>query len=139
VRVILLVQGRAEYFLEHFASRALFGSLLDAGVEIYEYSKGFLHAKVSVIDGDWATVGSSNIDPFSLLLSLEANVVIADKYFGATLAQTLKNTAQKDCHRISMTTWKKKPIALRAVSWMSYGLLRLMKGISGYDRDSDKQ
>ena len=56
-------------------------SLLDAGVEIYEYHKSFLHAKVAVIDGHWATVGSSNIDPFSLMLAREANIVVEDRRF----------------------------------------------------------
>jgi len=68
VRVVLLLQGRVEYVMLHYASRALYGSLLDAGIEIHEYHKGFLHAKVAVIDCQWATIGSSNIDPFSLLL-----------------------------------------------------------------------
>ncbi len=85
VRVVLLLQGKVEYLLQHYASRALYGNLLDAGIEIYEYRKSFLHAKVAVIDGHWATVGSSNIDPFSLLLSREANVVVDDEAFGATL------------------------------------------------------
>ena len=84
VRVVLLLQGRMEYLLQHYASRALYGNFLDAGIEIYEYRQNFLHAKVAVIDGHWATVGSSNIDPFSLFLSREANVVIDDEAFGAT-------------------------------------------------------
>ncbi len=86
VRVVLLLQGRVEYLLQHYATRALYGNLLDGGIEIYEYRKSFLHAKVAVIDGHWATVGSSNIDPYSLLLSREANVVVDDEAFGATLA-----------------------------------------------------
>ena len=84
VRVVLLLQGKVEYLLQHYASRALYGNFLDAGIEIYEYRKSFLHAKVAVIDGHWATVGSSNIDPFSLLLSREANVVVDDEAFGAS-------------------------------------------------------
>lgn len=47
-------------------------------MEIYEYHKGFMHAKVAVIDEHWATVGSSSLDPFSLLLALEANVVVVE-------------------------------------------------------------
>ena len=72
VSVQLLLQGRVEYVLLHYASRALYGSLLDAGVHIHEYHRSFLHAKVAVVDGRWATVGSSNIDPFSLMVSREA-------------------------------------------------------------------
>ena len=86
VRVRLLLQGHYEYFLPYHASRQLYGQLLAAGVEIYEYHASFLHAKVAVVDGVWATVGSSNLDPLSLLLAREANVVVRD----ATLAQTLQ-------------------------------------------------
>ena len=92
VRVILVLQGRVGIFLQHYATRALYGHFLDAGIEIYEYQKSFLHAKVAVIDGHWATVGSSNIDPFSLLLALETNVVVDDEAFAATLSQSLKRS-----------------------------------------------
>ena len=63
VRVRLLLQGRYEYFMQYHAARPVYGALLAAGVEIHEYSVSFLHAKVAVIDGRWATVGSSNLDP----------------------------------------------------------------------------
>jgi len=134
VQVVLLLQGKIEYPLEYYASRALYGNLLDAGIEIYEYPTSFLHAKVAVIDGHWATVGSSNIDPFSLLLSNEANVVVDDEPFGAALAQSLKKTVATDGYRIMADNWKQQPVGLRFIGWLSYGLLRLMQGISGYAR-----
>lgn len=71
VRVVLLLQGKMDHRLFHFATQALYGNFLDAGIEIYEHHKAFLHAKVAVIDSHWATVGSSNLDPFSLLLALK--------------------------------------------------------------------
>ncbi len=132
VRVILLLQGKVEHLIEHYASHALYGNLLDAGIEIYEYRKSFLHAKVAVIDGHWATVGSSNIDPFSLLLSNEANVVVDDKAFGAILVQSLKKTIEIDGHRLLPENWKQRPAVLRFINWLCYGLLRLLTGISGY-------
>ncbi len=138
VRVVLLLQGRVEYILQHYASRALYGNFLDAGIEIYEYRKSFLHAKVAVIDGHWATVGSSNIDPFSLLFSHEANIAVEDKEFGATLAQSLKRTMATDGLRILRDNWKQQPASLRFKSWLSYGLLRLVMGISGYVREHGK-
>jgi cardiolipin synthase len=135
VRVVLLLQGRVEYFLQHYASRALYGNLLDAGIEIYEYRKSFLHAKVAVIDGHWATIGSSNIDPYSLLLSREANVVVNDEEFGATLTQSLKQTMETEGRRILKDDWKQQPEFFRFMSWLSYGLVRLMMGMTGYDRE----
>jgi cardiolipin synthase len=130
VRVVLLLQGKVEYRLEHYAVRALYGSLLDKGIEIYEYRRSFLHAKVAVIDGHWATIGSSNLDPFSLLLSLEANLVVDDEAFGARFARLLKETVKTDGWRIGAESWNQQPAYLRFFSWLSYGLLRLMRGLS---------
>ena len=138
VRVLLLLQGRVEYFLQYYATRTLYGHLLDAGIEIYEYHTSFLHAKVAVIDRHWATVGSSNIDPFSLLLSREANVAVDNEEFGATLAHSLKQTIETDGRRILRDSWKQQPIGSRVLGWLSYGLLRLMMGISGYVSDNSQ-
>jgi cardiolipin synthase len=88
VRITLLLQGRYEYFMQHHTSRAMYGTLLDAGIEIIEYEPSFLHAKVAVFDnpqGAIATVGSSNLDPISLLLAREANVIVRDDAFAEEL------------------------------------------------------
>ena len=132
VRVILLLQGRVEYVLLHYASRALYGSLLEAGVEIIEYHKSFMHAKVAVVDGEWSTVGSSNIDPFSLMLSREANVVIADARFSGELRQSLEKAMREGARPVGKQHWKQRPLAERVLTWMSYGLGRLVMGMLGY-------
>jgi cardiolipin synthase A/B len=87
VCVRLLLQGKVDYRVAALAARALYAELRGVGVHIYEYTPAFLHAKVALVDDDWATVGSSNIDPLSLLLNLEANVVVRDAAFAQTLAQ----------------------------------------------------
>jgi cardiolipin synthase A/B len=89
VRVRLLLQGKVDYRIAAWAAQALYDELLRSGVEIFEYTPAFLHAKVAVIDQTWSTVGSSNIDPLSLLLNLEANAVIEDATFAANLAAQL--------------------------------------------------
>ncbi|MDP2155691.1 MAG: phospholipase D-like domain-containing protein, partial [Sulfuricella sp.] len=124
----------AEYLLLHYASRALYGVLLDAGIEIYSYHRSFLHAKVAVIDGNWATVGSSNIDPFSLLLAREANVVVTDSGFAATLRDSLQQAMEEGAHRIMSDRWKQQPLYRRLMAWASYGLVRLLMGVTGYAR-----
>jgi cardiolipin synthase len=86
VRVRLLLQGKVDYRIAALAARALYDELRGHGVEIYEYTPAFLHAKVALVDDHWATVGSSNIDPLSLLLNLEANVVVRDANFCSALA-----------------------------------------------------
>lgn len=86
VRVRLLLQGQFDYKIAGVAASVLYDELMAGGVQIYEYTPAFLHAKVALVDASWATVGSSNIDPLSLLLNLEANVVIEDADFVASLA-----------------------------------------------------
>jgi len=86
VAVRLLLQGKLDYRIAGLAARTLYDELLANGVRIFEYTPAFLHAKVGLVDDEWATVGSSNIDPLSLLLNLEANVVVRDADFTAKLA-----------------------------------------------------
>jgi cardiolipin synthase len=136
VRVILMLQARVEYVLLHFASRALYGAFLDGGVEIWHYHKSFMHAKVAVIDRHWATVGSSNIDPFSLLLAREANLVVGDAKFAAELRQDLERAMVEGATRVFRDSWRKQPILTRVLTWASYGLSRVMTGIGyGWGRE----
>ncbi|HUO43321.1 MAG TPA: cardiolipin synthase ClsB [Burkholderiales bacterium] len=137
VRVILLLQGRVEYRLLHYASRALYRQLLDAGIEIQEYHHSFMHAKVAVIDGHWATVGSSNIEPLSLLLAREANVVIEDAAFARTLRRSLEEAIAVGAEPVRRTTWRKQRLPARAVSWLCYEIVRLLIGWSSYGRVRD--
>jgi cardiolipin synthase A/B len=87
VRVRLLLQGKIDYRIAALAAQAVYDELRSHGVRIFEYTPAYLHAKVALVDNDWATVGSSNIDPLSLLLNLEANVVVRDAAFAEELAQ----------------------------------------------------
>jgi cardiolipin synthase len=89
VRIRLLMQGKIDYRLAGLAARVLYDEMLSRGIRIYEYTPAFLHAKVAVVDGRWATVGSSNIDPLSLLLNLEANAVVLDERFAAEMSAQL--------------------------------------------------
>ena len=86
-KVRLLFQGKLDYRIAGLAARVLYDELLGSGVRVFEYMPAFLHAKVALVDEDWATVGSSNIDPLSLLLNLEANVIVRDAGFNAELAR----------------------------------------------------
>jgi cardiolipin synthase len=103
---------------------------------VYEYHQSRLHAKVAVIDSHWATVGSSNLDPFSLLLSLEANVVVDDQHFATTLKSFLEQAISMGAKRVFAGGWRSQPVMLRLLSWLSYGLVRLMIGIAGYAPES---
>ncbi len=137
LRVVLLLQGRIEYHLQHYATLALFGSLLDAGIEIYEYHKSYLHAKVAVIDRRWSTVGSSNIDPFSLLLAREANVIVDDELFANQLRFCLENAMVEESTRVLQEKWKDQSWISRTMSWVSYYIVRVLRGMVGYNRKNN--
>ena len=94
-------------------------------------TRAFCTPKVAVIDNHWATVGSSNLDPFSLLLALEANIVVDDKNFATALRDSLEQAIKAGARRIFENNWKLQPITLRLVCWLSYGLIRFMVGIAG--------
>ena len=125
VRVRLLLQGRVEYPIQHHAQQAMYGDLLGAGIEIFEYQASFLHAKVAVIDDAWATVGSSNIDPYSLLLAREANVVVHDARFARRLRDELERALASDCVALRADDYARRSVWIRAADWCAYGVVRL--------------
>ena len=131
VRVTLLLQGKYEYFMQYHAARPVYGALLAAGVEIHEYEASFLHAKVAVVDGYWATVGSSNLDPLSLLLAHEANVVIEDRDFAEDLRQRLYAAVAHHGRRIDPAAYSRRPLRQRVLSWVAYALMRLALLLTG--------
>lgn len=134
VRVVLLMQGRTDHRFYQLAARALYRHFLDNGVEIHEYHAGFLHAKAATVDDDWATVGSSNIDPFSLLLSREANLVVRDRQFTGELRASLQRALSTGTHRIHRHDWRRIAWYRRFASWLVYGGVRLATGLTGYAR-----
>lgn len=135
VRVRLLLQGRYEYFMQYHAARPVYGALLAAGVEIHEYAPSFLHAKVAVIDAlgerPWATVGSSNLDPLSLLLAREANVVVEDAAFAADLRGRLVQAMQQAGRRMEPARYAGRPLRQRVLDGAAYALMRLALWITG--------
>jgi cardiolipin synthase len=131
VRVRLLLQGRYEYFMQYYAARPIYGALLRAGIEINEYEPSFLHAKVAVIDGHWATVGSSNLDPLSLLLAREANVVVEDAAFAAQLRDCLARTIAQEGRVMNPDEYSNRPLRQRFMENVALGLMRLALMIQG--------
>lgn len=131
VRVRLLLHGRYEYFMQYYATRPVYGVLLAAGVEIHEYAVGFLHAKVAVIDGHWATVGSSNLDPLSLLLAREANVVVDDVSFAQDLRARLENAIVEGGVQVDPAVYANRPRRQRLLDRIAFGLMRTLLFLNG--------
>jgi cardiolipin synthase len=132
VRVRLLLQGKIDYRFAALAAQVLYDELRSHGIRIFEYTPAFLHAKAALVDRQWATVGSSNIDPLSLLLNLEANVIVRDEAFTRELSQRF-DLAVAVSREVTDETrgigWR--PVVLRGfVAWCANWLLR-MAGING--------
>lgn len=124
VRVTLLLQGRYEYFMQYHASRAVYAAMLAAGIRIIEYEASFLHAKVAVFDTSLATVGSSNLDPLSLLLAREANIFVHDDAFAADLHSHLLDAIAQG-KPVASETIARWPMLSRGLNWLAYGAMRI--------------
>lgn len=131
VRVSILLQSKVEFWLINHATRALYGSFLKAGIEIHEFHRSMMHSKVAVIDRYWATIGSSNIDPFSLFLSREANIVVKNNEFSTLLYQDLEEAIQHGAHRVNAEDWKNNNLIKLGLAWLSYNLIRVAMGLIG--------
>lgn len=131
VRVAIVVQGWSDHRVFQQASRLLYGALLDAGVEIHEYQRSELHAKAAVVDGGWATVGSSNLDPFSLLLAREANIAVRDGSFCAQLRASILHEIATGARQVPPTEWRRRGVVARLTGWLAYGYARLAMGVAG--------
>jgi cardiolipin synthase len=131
VKVTLLLQGRYEYFMQYHAARPVYAKLLSVGIELHEYEKSFLHAKVAVIDGHWATVGSSNLDPLSMLLAREANVVVDDAAFAADLRSRLLAAIAGHGRLIDAASYGQRPLVQRLLGRIAYALMRLAIFVTG--------
>jgi cardiolipin synthase len=90
-----------------------YDELLAAGVEIYEHHASMLHAKTVVIDDDWSSIGSSNMDWRSLLHNAEANVIALDHRLAHELALQFERDALA-CERITADAWSRRPWLNRA-------------------------
>jgi cardiolipin synthase len=100
VDVRLVLQGQPDMAIVRTAAQLLYDHLLRAGVRIYEYCDRPLHGKVALMDDEWSTVGSSNLDPLSLSLNLEANVIIRDRTFNQTLFERLEHLMEHSCRQV---------------------------------------
>jgi cardiolipin synthase len=132
VRVRLLLQGKYEHFMQYHAARPVFHQLLRAGVEIYEYMPSALHAKVAVVDRRWATVGSTNLDPLSLLLAREANVVSADEGFARALHERLDHIVTHDGRALQPQALAARPWPQRALDRLAFMVMRATLFVTGH-------
>jgi cardiolipin synthase len=115
VRVAIIIPSQSDHPYVRWASWAILGRLLKSGVEIYEWLPSVLHAKTAVIDGEWSTVGSQNLDHLSLHYNMELNVNVYGAEFGEQM-RTMFEEDLKHCRRITLDEWNATPWLFKAAS-----------------------
>jgi cardiolipin synthase A/B len=132
VKVSLILQGQPDMAIVRTAAQLLHRRLVQSGVDVYEYCQRPLHGKVAVIDGVWATVGSSNLDPLSLSLNLEANVMIRDREFAAVLRTNLDALMRDHCKRLDPQSFAQQPRWRVWTETLAYHLTRHFPAWAGW-------
>lgn len=132
VDVRLILQGEPDMLIVKTAATLLYPHLLKGGVKIFEYCRRPLHGKVALSDGEWATVGSSNLDPLSLSLNLEANVIIRDRAFNAQLAAKLEHLMVHSCRQIHAADLDKPTLWQSVRNFFVFHLLRRYPSWAGW-------
>jgi len=122
---VTLLLGVGQFKIQDAVARSYYPKLLDHGVKIYEYQKTQLHGKVAVVDDDWATVGSSNYDGFSLFVNQEANIVVKDEEFAHALRDHIRHGVN-DAVRIHAEEFRNTPWHKRAWYGTAFLLYRAM-------------
>lgn len=116
VDVKIVLPSVSDSGLVFHAGHRYYDELLSAGVQIYELKLAVLHAKTAVIDGNWSTIGSSNIDMRSFLHNSELNVVVLGDEFGAAMDSAFSED-MKDSHQVTLEEWRKRPLSDRLKEW----------------------
>lgn len=124
VKVTLILQGQPDMAIVTFGARMLYPYLLEAGVTVYEYCRRPLHGKVALADDEWATVGSSNLDPLSLSLNLEANVILLDREFNQHLRSRLQALMTEHCRKVEPGDVPRRGSWRLGLSVIAFHLLR---------------
>lgn len=124
VAVRLVLQGEPDMPVARFVATMLYDYLISAGVEIYEYCERPLHGKIAVVDDAWSTVGSSNLDPFSLALNLEANVIIYDEAFSQVMKERLGRLIADHCRLVTRDSRPRRNIEKVFLGTLVFHFLR---------------
>ena len=132
VEVRLILQGQPDMLVAKLAARMTYDYLLKSGVRIYEYCDRPLHGKVALVDEDWSTVGSSNLDPLSLSMNLEANVLIRDRGFNRQLFERLEDLRDNHCKVMSVDNAPRGRIWHMTVGFLVFHFLRHFPAWAGW-------
>jgi cardiolipin synthase len=132
VDVRLILQGQPDMMVAKLAARMTYDYLLKAGVQIFEYCDRPLHGKVALVDEDWSTVGSSNLDPLSLSMNLEANVLIRDRAFNRDLSERLEDLSNNHCKVMSADKSPRGRVWHMTIGFLVFHFLRHFPAWAGW-------
>jgi cardiolipin synthase len=121
VAIKVVVPGQhADHALTRSSGRSAYGDLLKSGAEIYEYETSMIHAKITIVDGVWSVVGSTNLDNRSFGINDEINVAVLDPAVAATLTRDFEQDASQG-KRITLQEWNNRGVferLLEDVGWI---------------------
>jgi cardiolipin synthase A/B len=119
VDVKMILPKETDSWMVLYAGRYYYSDLMKSGVRIYQRRNALLHAKTAVIDGVWATVGSSNMDFWSFLRQDEVNAIIVSRDFSAAMEKMFAKDL-KESDRVKLEEWRKRPLFPRIREWLAH-------------------
>lgn len=124
VNITLVLAGTSDVTMAKYAERFIYRWMLRKGINIYEYPKCVLHAKLSTYDKKWVTVGSYNVNNISAYASVELNLDVLNATFASHADEWLEKIIAKDCVRITNSFLKTYNTIERFLQWWSYEVYR---------------
>ncbi|WP_404364327.1 cardiolipin synthase ClsB [Marinobacter sp.] len=133
VEVTILTQGRPDSYLARAAGSLLYDFLVESDIQVFEYWERRLHTKIAAFDDEWATIGSSNLDPLSLSLNLEANVFVQDSDFNSQVQNAIGELIYgSEVVLVNESWWKRRTLLKGFISFLVYHFLRHLPGFTAW-------
>lgn len=124
VAVSIIVPGKhGDHALTRSSGRSAYGDLLKAGANIYEYEPSMIHAKITVVDGVWSVVGSTNLDNRSFGINDEINLAVLNPDVASRLTRDFEEDAGRS-RRVTLQQWEDRPLYERALEWLGWVIER---------------
>ncbi|MEO5572323.1 MAG: phospholipase D-like domain-containing protein [Bacteroidia bacterium] len=140
VKIRVVLAGVSDVKLSKYAERYWYPWLLRNNIEIYEYTKTVLHAKVAVCDEQWTTLGSYNVNNLSAYASIELNLDIKGEHFVKSVSDEINTVIKNNCEQITIENYeKKKNILWRMAAWGAYTTARVLLFLFTYDVNKERE
>jgi cardiolipin synthase len=140
VRLRVVLAGVSDVRISRHAARYLYGWLLQNGIEVYEYTRTVLHAKIATCDRTWMTVGSYNINNLSSSASIELNLDIREKAFVESVDADLESMIRSHCRQITIKDYNlRRNLFTRFVEWSAYTISRFLLFLFTYNLKQEQR